>query len=46
MVYSGLVSFVLLKGLSLVTSLRATDEDESSGLDISLHGEEAYLHEG
>ena len=46
MLYSGVVSFVLLKGISLVTSLRATDEDESSGLDISLHGEEAYLHEG
>jgi Amt family ammonium transporter len=46
MLYSGLVSFVLLKVIGLVTSLRATDEDESSGLDISLHGEEAYLHEG
>jgi Amt family ammonium transporter len=46
MVYSSLVSFALLKAISLVTTLRATDEDESSGLDISLHGEEAYLHEG
>jgi Amt family ammonium transporter len=46
MIYSGAVSFVLLKVISLATSLRATDEDESSGLDISLHGEEAYLHEG
>ena len=46
MAYSGIVSFVLLKVISLVTSLRATEEDESSGLDISLHGEEAYLHEG
>jgi Amt family ammonium transporter len=46
MLYSGAVSFVLLKVIGLVTSLRATDEDESSGLDISLHGEEAYLHEG
>ena len=46
MAYSGIVSFILLKVMSLVTSLRATDEDESSGLDISLHGEEAYLHEG
>jgi Amt family ammonium transporter len=46
MIYSGVVSFVLLKTISLVTPLRATDQDESSGLDISLHGEEAYLHEG
>jgi ammonium transporter, Amt family len=45
-VYSGIVSFVLLKVISLVTPLRATDQDEASGLDISLHGEEAYLHEG
>jgi Amt family ammonium transporter len=45
-VYSGVVSFVLLKVISLVTPLRATEQDESAGLDISLHGEEAYLHEG
>ena len=45
-VYSGVVSFVLLKVISLVTPLRATQADEASGLDISLHGEEAYLHEG
>jgi len=45
-VYSGVVSFVLLKVISLVTPLRATDKDEAAGLDISLHGEEAYLHEG
>ena len=44
--YSGVVSFVLLKVISLVTPLRATEQDEASGLDISLHGEEAYLHEG
>jgi ammonium transporter, Amt family len=46
MAYSGIVSFLLLKAISLVTSLRATDDDESSGLDISLQGGEAYLHEG
>ena len=45
-IYSGVVSFVLLKVISLVTPLRATEADEASGLDISLHGEEAYLHEG
>jgi len=45
-VYSGVVSFVLLKVISFVTPLRATEQEESAGLDISLHGEEAYLHEG
>src|SRR4051812_2964683 len=42
-VYSGVVSFVLLKIIGLVIPLRATDEDEMTGLDISQHGEEAYL---
>src|SRR3954449_10557134 len=44
-VYSGVVSFVILKLMSLMTSLRPSAEDEMQGLDISLHGEEAYLHE-
>jgi Amt family ammonium transporter len=45
-VYSGAVSFALLKLIGLVMPLRASDQDETSGLDVSLHGEEAYLHEG
>jgi Amt family ammonium transporter len=45
-VYSGVVSFILLKLIGLVIPLRASDSEESSGLDVSLHGEEAYLHEG
>ena len=43
-VYSGVMSFILLKAISLVLPLRATGADESIGLDISAHGEEAYLH--
>ena len=43
-VYSGVVSFILLKLISLVVPLRATTSDEATGLDISAHGEEAYLH--
>ena len=43
-VYSGVVSFILLKLISLVLPLRATEADEAHGLDISAHGEEAYLH--
>ena len=45
-VYSGVASFVLLKAIGLVMPLRATADEEASGLDISLHGEEAYLHAG
>jgi ammonium transporter, Amt family len=43
-VYSGGMSFALLKLVSLVMPLRATAEDEAGGLDISLHGEDAYPH--
>ena len=43
-VYSGVVSFILLKLIGLVLPLRATDADEMTGLDITHHGEEAYLH--
>jgi Amt family ammonium transporter len=43
-VYSGVMSFVLLKLIALVLPLRAAADDETSGLDTSLHGEEAYLH--
>ena len=46
MLYSGLASFVLLKAISLVVSLRADTEEEMEGIDISGHGEEAYMHTG
>jgi Amt family ammonium transporter len=44
-VYSGVVSFVLLKLIGLVIPLRADATDEVAGLDVSQHGEEAYIHE-
>ena len=43
-VYSGAMSFVLLKLISLFVPLRATVSDEATGLDVSMHGEEAYLN--
>jgi Amt family ammonium transporter len=43
-VYSGLVSFVLLKVIGAVIPLRATADDEEIGLDLGNHGEEAYVH--
>ena len=45
-VYSGVMSFVLLKLIGLVIPLRADREDEPVGLDQSEHGEEAYVHTG
>ncbi len=44
--YSGVMSFVLLKLVSLVTPLTATDEEQALGIDLSGHGEEAYVHGG
>jgi Amt family ammonium transporter len=45
-VYSGVASFVILKVIGLVMPLRATAAEEAEGLDISQHGEEAYLGVG
>ena len=46
-VYSGVMSFVLLK-LDRRSSSRCapTRDEESVGLDVSQHGEEAYVHGG
>jgi ammonium transporter, Amt family len=44
-VYSGVVSFALLKLIGLVIPLRADAGDETTGLDVTQHGEEAYIHE-
>jgi Amt family ammonium transporter len=41
-VYSGVATFVLLKVINLVIKIRVNEEDESTGLDISEHGEDAY----
>ena len=45
-VYSGVVTFILLKVIGFVVPLRASATDESTGLDLTNHGEEAYLHAG
>ncbi len=44
--YSGVASFVLLKLTSLIVPLRADETHETAGLDVTQHGEEAYVHEG
>ncbi|WP_438802350.1 ammonium transporter [Gulbenkiania mobilis] len=38
-VYSGVVTFVLLKLIDLVMGLRVSEEEEREGLDVVLHGE-------
>jgi ammonium transporter, Amt family len=43
--YSGAASFVILKLISLVIPLRADHTEETTGLDLTLHGEEAYTHD-
>ena len=45
-IYSGVMSFILLKLIGLVMPLRVSASDESEGLDITQHGEEAYLSAG
>ena len=41
-IYTFVVSFILCKVLKSVMGLRASEEAEDRGLDLSLHGEEAY----
>jgi Amt family ammonium transporter len=39
---ASVATFVILKVVGIFTKLRATVEEEETGLDLSLHGEEAY----
>ena len=41
-VYSGVLTYLILKLVGLVTKLRADSSDEGLGMDIVAHGEEAY----
>ena len=40
--FAAIVTFVILKVVSLFTRLRASDEEELAGLDLPMHGERAY----
>lgn len=40
--YAAVITFLILKVISLVAKLKTSDEEENVGLDLSLHGEEAY----
>ena len=41
--FSALGTWLILKGISLLMPLRASDKEERIGLDLSAHGEEAYV---
>jgi ammonium transporter, Amt family len=41
-VYTGVVSFILLKIVDMFIGLRVADEAETEGLDVAEHGEAAY----
>jgi Amt family ammonium transporter len=40
--FTVVASFIILKAISMVMKLRVSEEEESNGLDLSLHGENAY----
>lgn len=42
MVWCGVLSWVLLKGIGLMVDLRVTEEQETEGLDVVLHDESGY----
>ncbi len=41
-VFTAVVTFVLIKVVTLITPLRVDAETETNGLDLSVHGERAY----
>ena len=41
-VYSGVLTFVIIKALDSTIGIRVSREDESDGLDIALHNERGY----
>ncbi len=42
-VYTAVVTFIILKVIDLLIGLRVTEEEETEGLDISQHDERAYI---
>jgi len=44
--YSFVVTFLILKALDLAMGVRVSEEEEVIGLDVSQHGERAYVLEG
>lgn len=42
LVYTGILTFVILKVIDMVMGLRVSDEEETVGLDLTLHNERGY----
>ena len=43
LIYTGILSIVILKVLDIVIGLRVTEEEETEGLDLVLHDERGYI---
>ncbi|MOA54597.1 Ammonium transporter NrgA [compost metagenome] len=41
-IYTAIVTFIILKVLDAVMGLRVTEEEESVGLDLAQHNERGY----
>ena len=42
LIYSAGATWIIIKGLALITALRPNAREEGQGLDVTQHGEEAY----
>ena len=42
LIYSGVLTFVILKIVDAIVGLRVSEHEETEGLDLSLHGEEGF----
>lgn len=40
--FAGIMTFLILKGIALITPLRASDDEQVNGLDLTQHKEKAY----
>ena len=43
MIYTGIVSFIILKVVDLIMGVRVNGEQETEGLDLALHDERGYI---
>lgn len=41
-IYTGILSFIILKVVDIIIGLRVTEEEETEGLDVALHDERGY----
>ena len=44
LVYTAIVTFIILKVVNLVAPLRVSEDDETEGLDLTQHNESGYNH--